>query len=168
MIISMIAAVGLRGELGMNGELIWRIPADLKHFKRVTMGHHLLMGRKTFESIGRPLPGRTTLILTRSSGFSAEGCVTLHSTQEALEYAGQAGERELMVCGGAEVSQALLPWAERLYLSQIKASAEADAYFPALKEGAWRITASVKRPEEGEAPAWDEQVLTRVAHDGAS
>ena len=164
----MIAAVGRRGELGLRGDLIWRIPADLKHFKRVTMGRHLLMGRKTYESIGRPLPGRTTLILTRGSGFSFEGCVTLHSVQEALEYARRAGERELMVCGGAEVYQALLPWAQTLYLSQIEASAEADAYFPALEEGAWQLTSSIRHPSVGGSPAWVEQVFARVGHDRAS
>lgn len=157
----MIAAIGLRAELGLRGGLIWHIPEDLKHFKRVTMGRHLLLGRKTFESIGRPLPGRTSLILTRESSYRVEGCVSVHSVDEALEYAQRAGEQELMVCGGAEVYQALLPKADRLYLSRIQAEAEADAFFPHLEPSRWRLDEERLYPAQGRAPEWIAQRLSR-------
>lgn len=157
----MIAAIGLHGELGFEGSLIWRIPEDLKHFKHITMGHHLLLGRKTFESIGRPLPGRTSIVLTRNTNFYATGCDRVSSIEEALELARRAHESELMVCGGAEIYQALFPWAQHLYLTKIQAHAKADVFFPEFDHNQWEIKQQVTYPAQGVMPAWSFQNLKR-------
>ena len=154
MIISLIAAIGRNRELGLNNELIWRIPDDLKNFKRITLGHHLLMGRKTFESIGRPLPQRTTIILSRDPTFRAEGCLVAASLEAGLELAREAGERELMVCGGASLYQATLPLAHRMYLSVIEDEAQADVFFPLWDQAQWRELSAELHPEQGADPAW--------------
>jgi dihydrofolate reductase len=133
--ISIIAAIGVNRELGRRGELLWRIPDDLKRFKALTMGHPVVMGRKTFESIGKPLPGRTNIVVTRNKGpsFAAQRTVLYaDSLEEALAKARAAeGGEEIFVIGGAQIYEQALPYADRLYLTLIDASAaDADALFP--------------------------------------
>lgn len=135
--VSLIVAVGRRNEIGKGGQMPWHLPADLKHFKRNTLGKPVLMGRKTLEAIGRPLPERRNLVLTRDAGFRAEGCETVTSLDAALELV--SGEPELMVIGGGEVYR--LAWArtDRIYLTRIQADVEgADTFFPELQDGRWR------------------------------
>jgi dihydrofolate reductase len=161
LVISMIAAIGQKREIGNGNALLWKIKADLQNFKQVTLGHMILMGRATYESVGRPLPGRTNVVLTRQEGYEAPGCVVVHSLEAALAYAAEKGETELFVCGGGEIYTQLLPQATRLYLSLIEDTKEADAYFPAWQPEAWRVELDVGFPSVEGAPAWRYQVLER-------
>ena len=135
--VSIIAAVAANGMIGREGELPWRLPADLAFFKRVTMGHHLVMGRKTWASIGRPLPGRSMVVLTRSTAQEIPGVRFVHDLPEALALAAEAGDSDVFVIGGAEVFARALPLAERLYLTRVHADVEGDVGFPAFDERQW-------------------------------
>ena len=132
MILSLIAAIGNQGQIGNKGKIPWHLPEELQHFKRLTMGHHLLMGRKTFQSLPGVLPGRPHLILSRQPPAPSPHprCHTLSSLKQALERAREAGETELFVCGGADLYAQTLPLADRLYLSRIDYSGPADTFFP--------------------------------------
>ena len=134
--ISLIAAMADNGVIGRNNRLPWRLSADLQRFKALTMGKPIVMGRKTWESIGRPLPGRTNIVVTRDVGYRAEGCVVVHSVDQALEVA--AGSDEVMVIGGANLYQQLLGRADRLYITQVRADVEGDAWFPEFDRTQWR------------------------------
>lgn len=137
MIISLIAALDRNRGIGIENRLPWRLPADLKRFRELTMGHHIIVGRKTFESIGKPLPGRVTIIVTRDERFRREGCFTATSIPRALELAQSRGETEAFICGGAEIYQETLARAGRLYLTLVDATVEADTFFPAFDESEW-------------------------------
>lgn len=131
--ISIIAALGYDRTLGHNNELLWRIPDDLKRFKRLTLGHPVIMGRKTFESLGKPLPGRPNLVVTRNKGWVAEGVATFHSLTDALAEAKHLDPEEVFVIGGAQVYAEVLPFTDRLYLTLINEVKEADAFFPSYE-----------------------------------
>lgn len=137
MIVSLIAAVDREGGIGFQNQIPWDLPGDLARFKKITMGHHLILGRKTFQSIGGPLPGRQMIVLSRNPVFDAEGCQTASSLPEAIEQARSRGEGEVFVIGGGEIYQQALPLADRLYLTQVGASLEADAHFPDWQESDW-------------------------------
>jgi dihydrofolate reductase len=137
-ILSLLAAVAENGVIGRDHRLPWHLPDDLKRFKSLTMGKPILMGRRTFESIGRPLPGRTNLVLTRSRGWSSPGSVVVHSLDEAIARVGDAAE--LMVVGGAEVYRLALPRARRVHLTRVHSHVEGDALFPPLDGREWRET----------------------------
>ncbi|NWG86517.1 MAG: dihydrofolate reductase [Hydrogenophilaceae bacterium] len=134
--INVIAAMAKNRVIGINNTLPWHLPEDLKHFKALTMGHHIVMGRKTFESIGRPLPGRTTVIVTRDPNYRVEGCLAAHSIDAAIAACGD--DPEVFFVGGADLYRQVLPRADRLYLTEIQAEYEGDAYFPAFDGQAWR------------------------------
>ena len=134
--ISIIVAMDSNGVIGRENELPWHLPADLQHFKHTTMGKPILMGRKTWESIGRPLPGRTNIVITRDSDYQADGCVVVNSIDAALAAAGE--QDEVMVIGGAEFYRQVLPCADTLYLTRIHADLEGDTWFPELDESEWR------------------------------
>ena len=137
MILSQIVAVGRRNEIGKAGKMPWHLPADLKHFKRNTLGKPVLMGRKTLEAIGRPLPERRNLVLTRDASFRADGCETVTSLDTALQLV--TGVPELMVIGGGEVYRLAWPGTDRIYLTRIQADVEgADTFFPDVDDGEWR------------------------------
>ncbi len=138
MIISIIAAMGNGRVIGINNQLPWKLPADMKFFRSTTMGKPILMGRKTYESIGKPLPGRTNIIITRNSNFHAEGCIVSHSIEEALQQA-KASE-EVMVIGGASLYRQILPLAQRFYLTKVHADFEGDSYFPEFDLKEWTTT----------------------------
>lgn len=149
MLISLIAALDRRRGIGKDNQLPWRLPADLKRFRELTTGHHIITGRKTYESIGKPLPGRTTIIITRNRDYKAEGCFIVHSLNEALELARSRGEQEVFVIGGAEIYAQALPLADRLYLTLVDAGVEADAFFPAFEENEWLLAEeSCHAPDE--------------------
>jgi dihydrofolate reductase len=135
--LSIIAALGRNRAIGYQNQLPWRLPADLQRFKQLTMGHHMLMGRKTFESIGRPLPGRTSIIITRQPEYTAEGCLIAHSLEEAIAIAKARGEQEAFVIGGADIYAQAIPLADRMYLTMVEAEPEADAFFPVFDEKDW-------------------------------
>ena len=124
------------GVIGRDNELPWHLPADLQHFKKTTMGKPILMGRKTHESIGRPLPGRTNIVITRDSRYQAAGCVVVNSIDAAMEAAGE--QDEIMVIGGAEFYRQVLPRASTIYLTRIHATFDGDTVFPELKDTDWR------------------------------
>ncbi|MFP5344679.1 MAG: type 3 dihydrofolate reductase [Gammaproteobacteria bacterium] len=157
--ISLIAAMDENRVIGRNNALPWRLPADMRHFREVTMGKPLLMGRKTFESIGKPLPGRRNIILTRDTDYHAPGCEVAHTIEAAL--AAAADSEELMVLGGADLFAQLLPRAARLYLTEIHACFSGDAWFPAFDTGEWVETdrsnhaADEKNPYAYSFVTWD-------------
>ena len=124
------------GVIGRGNELPWHLPADLQHFKKTTMGKPILMGRKTHESIGRPLPGRTNIVITRDSGYQAEACVVVNSIDAAMEAAGE--QDEIMVIGGAEFYRQVLAHTSTIYLTRIHASIDGDTVFPELNATDWR------------------------------
>lgn len=135
--ISLIAALDNNGVIGDGGDIPWRLPADLKYFKRVTMGKPLIMGRKTYESIGRPLPGRKNIVLTHQRDYHAPGCTVVHSIEQALAAAGNA--EEVMVAGGGSVYRQFLPLADRLYLTFVETTAEGDKTFPSVDPANWHL-----------------------------
>ena len=137
MLISIIAAMGRNRAIGYKNTLPWKLPTDLQRFKLLTLGHHMIMGRKTFESIGRPLPGRTSIIITRQKDFQAEGCLIAHSLDAAIELAKSRGEEEAFIIGGAEIYAQALSIADRMYLTMVEAEPEADAFFPEFDENLW-------------------------------
>jgi dihydrofolate reductase len=127
---SLIVAAAENGVIGVDNRLPWRLPEDLARFKRLTMGHHLIMGRKTYESIGRPLPGRTTIVLTRSAGFDVPGVLVARTLDDAFALA--AADDEPFVCGGAEVYTHALAVCDRVYLTVVQRDYTGDAIFPGV------------------------------------
>ncbi len=130
--ISIIAAVATNGVIGRGGKLPWHLSTDLKRFKRLTMGHTIIMGRKTWESIGRPLPGRTTVVVTHQSEYRVadENVRIAANLDEALQIAETAEDDEAFIVGGAEIDRQALPRADRLYFTEVAADVDGDAYFP--------------------------------------
>ncbi|MDP4005319.1 dihydrofolate reductase [Methylobacterium sp. NEAU K] len=135
--VSLVAAIARNGVIGRDNGLAWHLSSDLKRFKALTMGKPMLMGRRTWDSIGRPLPGRRTLVLTRDPGFRAEGAETVHDWAGALA---AASGSELMVVGGAEIYALALPHADRLHLTEVAAEPEGDVRFPSFARGDFRET----------------------------
>lgn len=140
--ISLMVAMDEKRLIGKNNALPWYLPADLQYFKRVTMGHPIVMGRKTFESIGRILPGRENVIVTRNHDFQVEGCTILHDVSEIKTFADNS-EQEVFVIGGAEIFQAILPVTDRLYITQIHEEFEGDTYFPVINETEWESVVTI-------------------------
>jgi dihydrofolate reductase len=140
--LSVILAVADNGVLGKNNALPWHLPEDLQYFKRVTLGKPIVMGRKTFESIGRPLPGRTNIVVSRTPGYCALGVEVIPSLPEAIELAasiaGADGQQELMVIGGAAIYAVAIPLAQRLYITEIHSSPEGDVYLPEVDWNEWQ------------------------------
>ena len=140
--VSLIVAVSRNGVIGQNNQLPWHLPGDLKYFKSVTMGKPLIMGRKTFDSIGRPLPGRTNIVITRDPEWHAEGVQIAQTLLQAMALAelacAEAEVDELMVIGGEQIYAMTLPSADRLYLTEVQADVEGDAFFPAFDRQQWR------------------------------
>lgn len=137
MIISLIAAIADNGVIGRDNTLPWHLPADLKYFKQVTLGHPIIMGRKNYADIGRPLPGRHNIILSRDLSYQAEGCTVVHSKEEALVAAGDADE--VFVIGGAEIYRLFLPLANRILITQVHIDAEGDIRFPGYDRSEWTL-----------------------------
>ena len=147
--ISFVVAMDRNRLIGQGSGLPWRLPDEIRRFKEITMGHPVLMGRKTYETIPqkfRPLPGRTNIILTRQQEYDAPGCIVVHSLQEALSAV--SPEEELMVIGGSQLFDALLPIVDRLYLTEIDDEYEGDVYFPALDMNQWREVAREEHPRD--------------------
>jgi dihydrofolate reductase len=137
MIISIIVAMDEKRGIGRDNRLPWRLSADLKQFKELTMGHHIILGRKTFESIGKPLPGRVSIVVTRSAGYRADGCLIAHSLDAALQMASERGEGEVFICGGAEIYAGALDRTDRIYLTLVHTDSRADTFFPEWDESEW-------------------------------
>jgi len=154
--ISMIVAMAENQVIGRDNKLPWYLPNDLKYFKQVTMGKPILMGRKTYESIGKPLPGRTNIVMTRSADWSAEGVKVVHSIAEALKLATAIaeidGQEELMVIGGDQIYRAALAQSDRLYLTEVHAQVEGDAEFPSIDRADWVEISREKFAAQGPNP----------------
>lgn len=136
--ISIIVAMAENRVIGVTNTLPWRLPEDLRHFRRLTTGHAVIMGRKNYESIGKPLPERRNIVLTRQPSYSASGCIVTHSPDEALSAAGD--DPEIFVIGGADLYREFLPVADRLYLTLVHARIDGDTYFPHYEASEWRET----------------------------
>jgi len=143
--LSIIVATSKNRAIGKDNQLLWHLPEDLRYFKRVTMGKPIVMGRKTFESIGRPLPGRLNIVVTRQHDWQHEGVKVVHSIDDALalaeSYSIIDGSEEVMVIGGAEIYQAALPKAQRLYMTHVDIDIEGDAFFPVIDDTQWHEVA---------------------------
>jgi dihydrofolate reductase len=148
--ISIIVAMALNRTIGINNTLPWRCPEDLRHFKSLTMGHHMIMGRKTFDSIGKPLPGRTTVVVTRNRALQIDGCIVTHTLDEAIKAC--AGDDEIFIVGGAELYAQALPLADTIYLTEIQQDITGDAHFPAFKQNQWQEISRVARMQDSPQP----------------
>jgi dihydrofolate reductase len=147
-LISLIVAMAQNGVIGRDNSLPWRLPEDLKRFRAFTLGKPILMGRKTFDSIGRPLPGRTNLVLTRDRSWFAAGVIVVHSVEEALAQAGAS--EELVAIGGAEIYRLVLPFARRIYLTHVHADVPGDIYFPDFDPTQWADVECSTHPADDE------------------
>jgi len=162
--ISMIVAVGQDLQIGLKGQMLWHIKEDFAHFKKTTMGHTLIMGRKTFESIGRALPGRKTYILTRDESYTQKDCEIFQSLDAALDKARASSEEEVFIAGGGEIYKQALDLCDRLYLSEVDYKGEADAFFPAFSQENWRDSREREAfAATAKSPAWTLRVLERNA-----
>jgi len=148
--LSLIVAMAKNRTIGINNTLPWRIPEDLKHFKALTMGHHMIMGRKTFDSIGKPLPGRTTVVVTRNQQLKIAGCVMAQSLPEAMTACGN--DDEIFVVGGAELYALALPLANKMYVTEIQQDVAGDAFFPQFNRAEWQETAREIHQQETPQP----------------
>jgi len=148
--LSLIVAVGEHNEIGQGGKMPWHLPADLKHFKALTLGKPVLMGRRTFEAIGKPLPGRRNIVVTRNAAYRAAGCEMANSLTDALVLA--SGVPEIMLIGGGELYREALPRAQRIYLTRVHAHFDADTFFPALDPADWRETAHTDQEADERNP----------------
>lgn len=139
--IAMIAAVGRNGAIGSGGDLPWRLPSDFAFYKATTMGKPLVMGRKTFESIGKPLPGRTNIVVSRQSGYAPEGVAVFATLDDAIEHAVSVARRdgvdEVFINGGGEIYRAAMSQADRLYITHVEATPEGDTFFPEIAQSEW-------------------------------
>jgi dihydrofolate reductase len=147
-IVSIIAAMDRKRGIGVDNKLPWRLSADLKRFRELTMGHHIIVGRKTFESIGRPLPGRRTIVVTRDRNYKAEGCEVARSVEDATRLARERGESEAFICGGAEIYSQSIDVVDRMYLTFVNAEVAADTFFPEFDEREWGERESDYQPAD--------------------
>lgn len=166
--LSILAAVAENGVIGAGGALPWHLPDELRHVKQLTTGHTLLMGRKTFESIGRPLPNRTSIVVSRSASFRPEGAIVVASLESAVETASERGETEAFVFGGASLYAGALLLAERLYLTRVHARVAGDVHFPDFDERNWKLVDERRHPaDEHHAHAFTFQTWDRLRPDPA-
>ena len=149
--ISLMWAMDNNRVIGYKNQLPWHLPEDLKFFKRTTMGHPIAMGRKTWDSIGRPLPGRENIVITRNPEFLCEGCTVLNSVEALLEFSRQNAD-EIFVIGGAEIFKLILPYADKLYLTRIYDEFEGDTFFPELQMEDWSLLSQEKGIKDEKNP----------------
>lgn len=140
--ITLIAAAAENNALGKDNDLLWHLPEDFKRFKQITSGHYIIMGRKTFESFPKPLPNRTHIIITRQEEYLVEGCLVVHSLEEALEIAPQ--NEEVFIIGGAQIYKQALPFADKIDLTRVHIELDADAFFPEFNTSEWNLVFSEK------------------------
>lgn len=149
MLISIIVAVSENGVIGKNNQLLWRLPDDLKRFKQLTLNHPMIMGRKTFESIGKPLPGRTSIVITQNPDFAFEGVIVAHSLDDALLKAASLETEEVFVIGGGEIYRLAMPVTDRLYVTEVHTTIDGDTYFEKPDLALWKETERiVHEPDE--------------------
>lgn len=148
MIISAIVAISENNVIGHDNQLPWYLPADLKYFKKTTLHHPVIMGRKSFESIGRPLPKRQNIVITKNPFYIANGISVAHSLEESIEIASESGTDEVFVIGGAEIFNLALPFCDRIYLTRVHDDIEGNIYFPEWDENEWKLIANDAHPSD--------------------
>lgn len=163
--LSLIAALAHNRVIGRDNQLPWHLPADLKHFKAMTLGKPIIMGRKTWDSLGRPLPGRLNIVVSRQPGLMLEGAEVFATLEAAIaradEWARQEDADELMLIGGAQLYTQGLALAQRLYLTRVGLEPEGDAFFPEVDDADWRLTSSVEHPASADIPFYAFEVWER-------
>lgn len=160
--VSMIVAASANDVIGAAGDLPWRLSEDLRRFKEITMGKPMIMGRATFESIGKALPGRRSIVLTRQKDYSPAGVDVVSTPEAALQRAGDA--EEVMIIGGGRIYELFLPMTDRIYLTRVHSNVDGDTFFPSLSEDEWRIVSSEPLPPTDERPyAISFQTLERIS-----
>jgi len=168
MLVSAIVAMDKNKVIGVNNKIPWHLPGDFRYFKRKTMEHHIVMGRKCFDSIGKPLPKRTNIILTRNPYFIATGCLVYHSLEEALGLAYDNKEEECFIIGGTEIYKLAWPYLDKLYITEVDtevsiSNEDAAVYFPELEENVWELTDSTeKAADEKNEFAYTFKVYERI------
>ena len=163
MILSHIVALAEDNGIGKDNDLLWRLPKDLKLFKERTLNHHILMGRKNFDSIGRPLPKRTSLIVSRNPDYQVEGCHTFTSIQGAIDFAKESGEEELFIIGGGQIYTETLDIVDRLYISRVKTTQPADVFYPEINPENWKKVHSESYTKDEKNPFdFEFEILERV------
>ena len=160
MIVSIVVAVADNNVIGKDNKLIWNLPADLRMFKNLTMGHSIVMGRKTFESIGKPLPGRKSVVITRQKGFEIEGCKVVNSLEDAL--AEVKNEEEVFIIGGAQIFELAMDIADKIFITKIRHTFDGDTFFPEIREDQWMPTVSESfTPDEKNAYSYSFETYVR-------
>ncbi|MEG9329032.1 dihydrofolate reductase [Salinimicrobium catena] len=144
--LTMIAAAGENNALGKDNDLVWHLPDDFKRFKKLTTGHHIIMGRKTFETFPKPLPNRTHIVITRKKDYQKEGAIVVHSLEEALKLA--KDDPQPFIIGGGEIYELALPEADKIELTRVHGTFEADAFFPEIDENNWELVESSFHPTD--------------------
>lgn len=144
--VTIIAAMSLNRVIGHNNDLIWHLPADLKHFKTMTSGHHIIMGRKTFESVGRPLPNRTNIIVTRQKDYKIDGCIVVNTIEEAIAVV--KNDEQPFITGGAEIYRQSFDFADTIELTLVHQEFEGDTYFPEFNKDEWKETQRILLPAD--------------------
>lgn len=158
----MIVAASANNVIGVDGGLPWRLSEDLRRFKEITLGKPMIMGRLTFEAIGKALPGRRSIVITRQANYEAEGCDVVTTMDAALELASDADE--VMIIGGGKVYEQLLPMTDRIYLTRVHADFDGDTFFPEIREDEWQIVSSEPLPSNDERPfSISFQTLERIS-----
>lgn len=154
MTISLVVAAATNNAIGKDGKMPWHLPNDMKHFKNVTWGMPIVMGRKTFDSLGKALPGRKNIVITRQHSWKADNTVAVKNIEDALFVAKETDAKEVMVIGGGEIYKALFDKAQRIYLTRVEAEPEGDTFFPVLEQGQWHLV-SQKNHEADEKNAYN-------------
>lgn len=164
--LSLIAALGENRVIGVDNSMPWHLPGDFKYFKATTLGKPIIMGRKTWDSLGRPLPGRLNLVVSRQTDLALEGAEVFPSLEAAVEradaWAREHGADELMLIGGAQLYAQGLAQADRLYLTRVALSPEGDAWFPEFAANQWKLVSNVENPAEGDKPAYQFEVWEKA------
>lgn len=148
MILSLIAAASTNNVIGRNNELVWSLPNDMKFFKNTTWAMPVIMGRKTYESLGKPLPGRLNIVITRQQHWKTEGVTVVHSLADAIRFAEDSRYKEAFVIGGGEIFREAMGPAKRIYMTRVDASPEGDAFFPEIDTRTWKMTAEESHPAD--------------------
>lgn len=160
MIVSIVVAIAENNAIGKNNQLLWHLPTDLKHFKQITSGHTIIMGRKTFDSIGKPLPNRRNIVITRSADMEIPGTEVVNSVDQALALC--ATEEEVFIVGGAEIYKIAMDKTDKIYLTRVHARYEADAYFPEIDQNKWKeVDVDPHQPDEKNSLAYTFSTLLR-------
>ncbi|MDO8468987.1 MAG: dihydrofolate reductase [Candidatus Peribacter sp.] len=150
MILSMIVAVAENGAIGARNQLLWDLPRDMKHFRETTQGHAVIMGQRTYESIGRPLPKRLNIVVSNVPGLKIEGCTVVGSPEDAIAVARASGEIEAFVIGGGMIYAAMLPMVDRVYFTRVHVSPDADSFFPPFPTQEWKEVSRASFPADKE------------------